>query len=330
MVNALLACGYEAHEDEIIGYGAAPAFTFQEGSFPFIGGRSLDMRERYFELTGIPWGMRVPQGGEDIWAGPLELLGRGVPVMLRVDMRYLPYLYGGKIGPAYMSFGWHVITLFKVDGDRAWVSDTGHGGLMEIRLRDLDRARRSKTKAWPPRAEYSWAEPSPGYRRPGRDELVAMALGLRVDPGSVTGSWAAALGRFPEDLARLIEYVPTYLLGPALSYMSDSIERNGTGGAAFRTLYLLWLRRERERTADAALQAALDEVIPAAAESEKAWHGLAARFSAAAEAVSSKAGPAGMKDARTAVAADCARAAEAVVSAERAWARRTAEALEGL
>ena len=115
MLNALLAAGYDFVEAEIIGYGAAPSFVYVPGKFPFIGGRSSDMREVFFATTGISWQSRKPGSRSDAWKEVYATLGRGLPVMLRVDMRYLPYRYNGKYGPAYMSFGWHLITLFKVD-----------------------------------------------------------------------------------------------------------------------------------------------------------------------------------------------------------------------
>jgi len=36
-------------------------------------------------------------------------------------MRYLPYLYNGHYGPPYMSFGWHMITLFGIDLQKKWL-----------------------------------------------------------------------------------------------------------------------------------------------------------------------------------------------------------------
>lgn len=57
------------------------------------------------------------------------------------DMRYLPYLYGGKYGPAYSSFGWHIICLFGIDWSiqEALVSDTAMPGLQRITLKDLHK-----------------------------------------------------------------------------------------------------------------------------------------------------------------------------------------------
>ncbi len=316
MRNALTACGYQFSEEQIIGYGAAPGFMYRKGSFPFIGGRNAGMRETFFDVTGVPWGVRVPAAGEDVWGGVHELLGRGVPVMLRVDMRYLPYRYGGGTGPAYMSFGWHWITLFRIDGDRAWVSDTEYEGLQELAVRDLDRARRSATKAWPPKAEYAWVEPRSADWSLDRQAATVAALSAFAGAATAADGWLKPLDAFPRDVAALGDYVPSYLLKPALSYMAASIERNGTGGAAFRGLYLGWLEAERSVAADPGLVAALDVLIPATRAAAEAWSALATAFDEASVAVKSARG----EDGRRALAQRCADKAEAVVAAERAWA----------
>ncbi|MDP3177104.1 MAG: BtrH N-terminal domain-containing protein, partial [Spirochaetaceae bacterium] len=177
MLNALLAAGYDFAEAEIVGYGAAPSFVYVPGSFPFIGTRSATMREDFFKTAGIAWEKRAPSPGQDAWAEIYETLGRGIPVMLRVDMRYLPYRYGGKYGPAYMSFGWHWVTLFKVDRrlGLAWVTDTEYEGLQEIRIKDLDKARASRTKVWPPNREFAWVEPAVEKRTFDRAKMVRAA-----------------------------------------------------------------------------------------------------------------------------------------------------------
>jgi hypothetical protein len=316
MLNALTACGYEFSEEQIIGYGAAPGFLYEKGNFPFIGGRNLGMRESFFGITGVSWGSHIPVPGESPWGGVHELLGRGVPVMLRVDMRYLPYRYGGKTGPSYMSFGWHWVTLFRIDGDRAWVSDTEYDGLQEIRLKDLDRARRSATKVWPPKAEFAWVEPRSADWRLDRQAATAGALEAFVDMADVPGGWLGSLKAFPSDVAALDEYVPAYLFSPALAYMAASIERNGTGGAAFRSLYLGWLESERDSATDSRLVAALDGLIPAVRACAAAWTSLAAAFDEA----SSKAATIRDGSGRRALAERCAKSAEAVVDAELLWA----------
>jgi hypothetical protein len=58
---------------------------------------------------------------------------------------------------------------------------------------------------------------------------------------------------------------------PVLDLMYGSIETNGTGGAAFRTIYLRFLEAVAERTCDTGLQAAAERLSIA----ERRWHELA-------------------------------------------------------
>ena len=300
ILNALLAAGYDFTEAEIIGYGAAPSFVYQAGKFPFIGGRSSDMREVFFATTGIASQCRKPAPRDDMWKEVYEVLGRGLPVLLRVDMRYLPYRYDGKFGPAYMSFGWHWITLFKVDREAglAYVTDTEYKGLQCIKLRDLEKARSSTTKNWPPAREFAWVERAAAPWKADRDAMArrSIRVAARNLQGSDFQSMSAGLPeleRLPSRLAVLDREVPFFLLSPALAYMSSSIERNGTGGAAFRTLYAEWLEAEAPRLSDPALAAGVSTAAIAARKAEAAWHVLSARFldaSAAMKGTKDKAG----------------------------------------
>jgi len=320
MLNALLAAGYGFTEAEIIGYGAAPSFVYEAGKFPFIGGRSSDMREVFFATTGIKWQSRKPGPRGDMWKEVYEVLGRGLPVMLRVDMRYLPYRYNGKFGPAYMSFGWHWITLFRVDREAglAYVTDTEYEGLQFIRLRDLEKARSSTTKNWPPAREFAWVERAATPWKADRDAMARRSI--RVAAGNLQGSdfesmsaGLPELERLPSRLAGLDHEVPFFLLSPALAYMSNSIERNGTGGAAFRTLYAEWLELEASRLSDPALAAGVSAAAVAARKAEAAWHVLASRFLDASISVKA------MKDkaARSKLLGSCAEAAIPLIEAER-------------
>ena len=178
IMNALRHEGYDVSECMIAGGGGALSFRYTKGTFPYIGARNDDMRERFFAAAGIAWHKSIPEGGDAGWGEIARLLSDGIPVILRVDMRFLPYRWGGKYGPSYTSFGWHIITLFGIDYDKglAYVSDTEFGSLQAVKLSDLHRARTSKTKNWPPRAEFAWAEKAPAGFRIDPDRLVRSSI----------------------------------------------------------------------------------------------------------------------------------------------------------
>ena len=114
IVNALHYLGYDIDETTLFGAGGGISFLYQKGTFPFIGGRSENLREAALDTLGITWFVERPGKNDSKWDKIIQLLKSGYPVVLRVDMRYLPYFWGGKYGKSHTSFGWHLVTLFGI------------------------------------------------------------------------------------------------------------------------------------------------------------------------------------------------------------------------
>lgn len=255
IMNALNYMGYPIEECLITGAGGALGFGFTRDTFPFLLARNGDMREQFFSAADIPW----QKSAEDVanspdygWRQINSLLAQGLPVVLRVDMRYLPYLYGGKYGQTYTSFGWHMICLFGIDWHRqvAFVSDTAQQGLQEIALKDLHKARSSKLKVMPPQGEFYWISQKAENYTPNWEALLQHSISL------VTGYYEDysldALQRYGQDLVELESYSKQVFLLPAvLEYMAGNIEDFGTGGAAFRMLYRDFLQLTANHLSDA-------------------------------------------------------------------------------
>ena len=334
MLNALSHLGYSIAESDIIGGGAAPSFFFTDEGFPFLGGRNESMRETFFAAAKIPYHVVVPTTADDDWADIGGLLNRGLPVLIRVDMRYLPYLYGGKFGPAYMSFGWHWICLVELNfaSGEALVTDTAHTELQRIALRDLGAARSSKTRIWPPRKEYAWIEPKPADWRFNPDALAGSGISgvlanyergggweekaLKAGWGPLTG--IEGLSRLPDRLSGLATRVNIHTLAPAWHYLADSIERNGTGGGAFRRLYAAFLSTRAHDCRDADLHATCSAAAPLAAEAATVWTNLSLALDEAATSLEEARGVKARKAAAANGEAATAEAAGAVCAAEKA------------
>ena len=210
IMNALKYEGYDVSECMITGGGGALSFVFMKGTFPFLGARNDDMKERFFEAAGIAFHDVTPKSKDRGWAEIDSLLARGIPVVLRNDMRYLRYRYNGKYGSAYTSFGGHLIALFGIDREKnvAYVSDTEFPGLQTVSLADLHKARTSSTKNFPPHAEYYWADPPAGTASAGTGsaKINPDAL-LRSSLATVVGNYEhvalAGLNQYGSDLAAL-------------------------------------------------------------------------------------------------------------------------------
>ena len=287
MLNMLRYQGYDLNEAQIIGAGAALGFVLDSSPFPFLGGRNLAMKENFFTSTGIirHAGMRAEDG--DGWEKIYSLLKQGNPVVLRVDMRFLPYLYGGKYGSKNMSFGGHYICLAGFDAEKqtALVTDTEYETLNIIKLADLHKARFSDTKMLPPQGEFYWAEKATEDFSPDWERIAAKSLETVADDMTgVTSEGDELIGldglsKFPRMLARYDERIKSYLLAPVLQFHYGSIETNGTGGAAFRTMYLTFLRESAQASANGYLAGAAERLAAA----EKRWHELASGMKALSE-----------------------------------------------
>lgn len=285
--NALNYLGYDMNEAMVVGGGGALGFTFQKGEFPFLGGRSLNMREIFFSGAGIKWNLERPEKGNHLWKKITAILEKGIPVILRVDMRYLPYLYGGQYGPPYASFGWHMITLFGLDFERgmAYVSDTALKGLQQVKIADLDKARCSKTKIFPPKMEYFWIEKMPANYKPDWKRLTFNGLkwvmtNMEMEQPPAESGMQANLGlsgikKLGSELVNIEKIVKNrYMLPMVFHFLYGCIETNGTGGAAFRILFRDFLEQAAEKLKNPEIQ----KTIPHLEASIEAWHELANGF----------------------------------------------------
>ncbi len=292
MLNALAYQGYEVNESLIAGGGAALSFAFEKGSFPWLSARNGDMRELFFEASGIPWHKVVPADASFGWKEIYALLKEGTPVVLRLDMRYLPYRYNGRYGSANQSFGWHMITLFGIDAEKetALVSDTEYRSMQTIALKDLHKARSSDTKMYPPKGEFYWADKKKAGYALDWKVLVSSSLKNVVanyewrDDGKNDKRIAGIAGmkEWGGVLADIESYSnKKFLLPYVFEFMAGNIEDFGTGGASFRILYRDFLVQAALHTSSAKLAA----VIPLLDDAIVSWHGLSSEFREAGKTV---------------------------------------------
>ena len=278
LLNALVFLGYPLNEEMIAGGGGALSFTFIPGTFPFVGARNVDMREVFFRGSGIG----SSGGSAPDWEAIYRLLSTGYPVSLRVDMRFLPYRYGGTYGPRHMSFGGHWITLFAVDPRRevAYVTDTEYADVREISLKDLHRARTSDTKVFPPNAEYCWSERAPEGFRIDWDRLAENSI--RTVVANYEEYALDGLSRYGEEIASLEKRgAKPFLLPAVFAYMAGNIEDYGTGGASFRVLYRGFLAQAAAKSRIPGVEGALPKIDGCV----EAWHALSGEFLAVSERV---------------------------------------------
>jgi hypothetical protein len=237
--------GYPINEDLLLGIGAGVGFVYwyMEGTSPFYGGRANTGRsgEEGLEKTvGRRTGVRVESfrtgSSRKAEKALLDMLAAGEPVMIQVDMGFLPYL--GL--PKDYHFGGHVVVVAGYDPSHRQVLVADRDGeLHPVSLEDLARARGSQFKPFPPghtwyTFDFSKARPpKPAEVRQAIREVVAGMLEPSITNLGVKGIRKAA--------ERTLKW-PEIMSGDELRFTCFNIfifidATGGTGGGIFRFMY---------------------------------------------------------------------------------------------
>ncbi len=237
---------YAISEELLLGLGAGVGFVYwhMKGALPFIGGRANLERpgeEGLEKVVGRRTGVEVNSLRTDSAAKAekalLVDLAAGQPVMLVLDMGFLPYFdFGGK----EYHFGYHVVVACGYDPQNRQVllADRDEA-LHPVSLATLAQARGSTYKPFPP--HHAWYAFDFSRSHPPRPEDIVEAIrecaagmleppianlgvkGIRTAAGRIR-AWPDLLG---EDSLR--ETCATTAI------MIDA--RGGTGGGVFRAMY---------------------------------------------------------------------------------------------
>jgi hypothetical protein len=244
-------------EEMLLGLGSGIGFIYwhQKGIDPFIGGRANVGRqgEESLEITasrrlGIKTGSYYTGSARKAEKTLLELLGAGQPVMLQVDMGYLPYFdFGGE----EYHFGYHVIVVagYNPVTHQLLIADRDLA-LHPISWDDLVKARGSVFKPFPPKNHWytydftKYQPPSPGDVLLSIREATTGMLEPAISNIGVKGIRKAAkrIHDWPDTLGSIglrRTYFNTYIFIDAFG---------GTGGGIFRYMYGRYLKEAAKIT----------------------------------------------------------------------------------
>ena len=164
-------------EEMLLGLGAGVSFSYWhfKGQPPFMGGRGnvgIGSQEGLERTAGRRTGVKVAStrtaSACKAEKGLLDLLEAGEPVMIYVDMGYLPYFdFGGK----EYHFGAHMVVICGYDAESQQVLIADRDGGHPISMEALARARGSKFKPFPPENEWFTFDFSQ-KRQPTADEVI--------------------------------------------------------------------------------------------------------------------------------------------------------------
>jgi hypothetical protein len=264
---------YEHHgcpisEDMLLGLGAGIGFVYwhMKGTDPFIGGRGNVGRsgEEGLETTaGKRTGVIVESQSTGSASKAEKTLFRiidsGEPVMIQVDMGFLPYL--GL--PEDYHFGGHAVVVAGLDVEQrqALIADRD-AGLHPTSLDDLALARGSKHQPFPPRNTWYNFDFS-GFRQPTADDVWAaideVLITMLKPPISNLG-----IKGIRKAAKRILKW-PSVLDKDQLRRTSFNTfifidATGGTGGGIFRYMYARFLKAAAEITSELRLAAVGDSL----------------------------------------------------------------------
>ncbi len=167
---------HEISEDMLLGIGEGVGFMYwhQKGEPPFIGGRRTpkpSMEEIAGQRTGVNIELLQTSSARKARESMLAMLQVGRPVMLQVDMGFLPYF--DFEGQEY-HFGGHVVVACGYDPQTDQVLIAERDGMYPVPMDDLEKARGSTYKPFPPKNRWYTFDFS--HKRNPTDEEVRQAI----------------------------------------------------------------------------------------------------------------------------------------------------------
>ena len=229
-----------------------------ESDIPFfLGGKqgTIEPNSLACRLLGITLRKQSFTSANKAWEESKKMLIQNMPLILKVDLGYLPYFE--KEGEIH--FGGHAITLAGYDEERgiAFVGDSEFEGFQEVPINKLKEARSSEHGPkfmHPSNAQYSIMR-RPDGKHPPLAAGVKVAIKKVVDNmlrPSINSNGIQGI----KLLARSIPEWKVKLQGESKDSTGKNISRArlmfellhgyietwGTGGAAFRNLYMQFLQ----------------------------------------------------------------------------------------
>jgi hypothetical protein len=251
--------GHDTSEELLLGLGEGVGFMYwhTRGQAPFLGGRAVNkpaMEQVAGQRTGVSITCHDTSSPRKAHQTLLELLNHGQPVMLQVDMGFLPYFdFGGQ----EYHFGGHVVVAcgYEPASDQVLIAD--RDGLHPIPLAALERARNSTFKPFPPRNAW-WTFDFEHYRPPApaeiRKAITAQAAGMLVPPIRNFGVQGIRLAakRIPDWPGMMSLQEVRQALFNAYIFISPV---GGSGGGLFRYMFSRFLEQAAVLTSDDRLAA---------------------------------------------------------------------------
>jgi len=242
--------GFRFSEPMIFGLGSGLGFVYwhsKQMPYPFVGGRGRDLDRNLCTNLGVTIKVNKTSSRVKAYESLKELISKDIPVIVHVDMPYLKYL--GL--PEQAHFGAHTVVVAGLGEEKgiAYIADTMFEGLQTATLRELEEARSSTFKPFPP--ENKWFT----FKFPGkltsieaatRNAIHKTAMSMLYPPIKNLG--VKGINYFANEIVKWPKLFPpeNALFRQLYEVNYIMMEEDGTGGGLFRYLYSRFLKEAGE------------------------------------------------------------------------------------
>ena len=267
--------GLEMTEAFCFGLGAGLGITYVEipdSAAPFIVHvRSMGFEEKVFHTLDVPFAWSSYPDKDAATNDLHQALRDGMPALLLTDIYYLPYFGSNTHFPGHAIVAWQLDEV----SDEVLVSDTERPGLIPVPGNNLADARFSIS---PPFIHYGNLFAPRSLKLAISAERVRDAIVDNAQTLANSGPYSG-LAALDTWIVSLPEWQVHDNWRWLLRFAYQVIEKRGTGGGGFRTMYAEFLLEAGEMLP--AVRAA--KLVELMQRSAAAWSGLAALLKMASE-----------------------------------------------
>ena len=246
--------GSDISEDMLLGLGEGVSYIYwhQKGQLPVLAGRGAP-KPSLEEVTGKRTGVRITShktsSARKAEKALVALLEAGQPVMINVDMGFLPYLdFGGE----EYHFGGHLVTACGYDRKSKSVLLADRDlALHEVPMDILAKARGSKHKPMPPQNRRLTADFTHLHQPTASDirQAIGNQAALMLDP-PISNIGVKGILKSSKAVPQWSQSMSGKTLRAALFNAHIFINHEGgTGGGLFRYMFARFLHEASRITA---------------------------------------------------------------------------------
>jgi Butirosin biosynthesis protein H, N-terminal/Domain of unknown function (DUF4872) len=268
--NLLAFHGVEISEEMAFGLGAGACFYYLvlEEASPtrWFNGRTAQLEQGFVELTAAPMKLETFDDPDAAWNAARASVDSGRPALLLTDLYYLDH-YGKSA-----HFPGHAVVLAGYDGELVYLSDTGFEELQACRIESLRQARHGTHPAFALNGHMFTLREGvePGDLRSAAPAAITRAAKEMIEPTFGNFAGLPALRRLAAEAEAWPSDAKDWQWCARFAY--QVIERRGTGGGNFRSMYSRFLA-----------EAGFGDGAGLAVRAAESWTALADRFKAASE-----------------------------------------------